>query len=364
MTLMKTYLPVLSSVLLVATAISLPCQAELKAPLLPEETTNGKSTLAPLDPLQDQLAQNTAVLFNKKGLPAATLTWVGADGYFITKASEVPRMEECQVHYAARPHSAVREIRRDVKSDLVLGQAVTMRDVPAIQFQPSNGLTFGQWIASPAGGKHVKLGVVSANRRAIKGFGAAIGVRMDDQMKGKAKGVRIIGVAEDSPAAAAGLRANDIMLELAGESVQEYRRVNEIISQRQPGEEIEVKFKRNDTEKSLYVRLASRTKVLSNWEGEDFANGGISIRTDNFSEVIQHDMPLHPTDMGGVVTDLLGHAIGINIARVDRVTTFALPTERFWPLIQEWMQKDRHPPKALPATTASAAAPAAPTSNP
>lgn len=323
--------------------------AELRAPLSAEETTNGKNTLAPLTPLQKQITRSTAVLLNAKGQPTATVTWVGAEGYFITKASEVPRLEECKIHYAPHPDSAVREVRRDVQSDLVLAQAVNIRDVPAIEFHSTKDLTFGQWIAAPAGGKNLKIGVISAKRRAIKGFGAAIGVRMDDRSGAKVMGVRIIGVAEDSPAAAAGLRANDIMLELAGETVREYRRVNEIISKRQPGEEIEVKFKRDDKEKSLYVRLASRTKVISNWGGEDFANGGISIRTDNFSEVLQHDMPLHPTDMGGVVTDLQGQAIGINIARVDRITTFALPTERFWPLIQQWLETDRHPPKAQPA---------------
>jgi len=170
--------------------------------------------------------------------------------------------------------------------------------------------------------------------------------------------VRIIGVAEDSPAAAAGLMPGDIMFELAGEKVHEFRRVNEIISKRQPGEEIEVKVKRNEQENRLQVRLASRTKVLSNWEGEDFANGGISIRTDNFAEVLQHDLPLNPVDMGGPLLDLNGNAIGINIARVDRITTFALPSEIFWPMIQEWIQADRHPPKALPVSSPSPKPPA------
>ena len=193
------------------------------------------------------------------------------------------------------------------------------------------------------------MGVFSAQKRPIKGYGAAIGVRMDDKTPAELKGVRIIGVAEDSPAASAGLQANDIMLELAGESVGEFRRVNEIISKKQPGEEIEVKFKRGDKEDHLYVRLASRSRVLSNWDGEDFANGGISIRTDNFAEVIQHDLPLNPADMGGPLLDLQGRAVGVNIARVDRVTTFALPSEIFWPKIQKWLEADRHPPKALPA---------------
>ena len=87
--------------------------------------------------------------------------------------------------------------------------------------------------------------------------------------------------------------------------------------------------------------------MLSNWEGEDFANGGVSLRNDNFPEVLQHDIPLLPADMGGPVATLEGKVVGINIARVDRVTTFALPVEAFWTEAQLWIKADRHPPKAV-----------------
>ena len=43
------------------------------------------------------------------------------------------------------------------------------------------------------------------------------------------------------------------------------------------------------------------------------------------------------------------NSMGINIARVDRVTTFALPVEAFWSETQQWIHADRHPPKAVPA---------------
>ena len=40
--------------------------------------------------------------------------------------------------------------------------------------------------------------------------------------------------------------------------------------------------------------------------------------------IIQHDLPLPPEAMGGPVLDINGKAIGLNMARVDRVTTYAL----------------------------------------
>lgn len=327
-----------------------PTQAEPKAPLRTEEFTNGSETLAPLTGLQQKLAASTALLMNQKEQPLATITWVGEDGYFITKASEAPHLEDSLVFWDSGKKAAVREIRREIRYDLVLGQAVHVTGVKPAQFVPSKSLSLGQWIVAPAKASRLKIGVISAQRRSIKGFGAAIGVRMDDRPATKeGTGVRILGIAEDSPAATAGLRANDVVLELAGEKVREHRRVNEIISKRQPGEEIDVKIKREGKERNLQVRLASRTKILANWDGEDFANGGISIRTDNFSEVLQHDLPLNPLDMGGPLMNLQGEAVGINIARVDRVTTFALPSEVFWPTIDHWIETDRHPPKALPS---------------
>lgn len=340
--------PVLAILLLTSPLSPMAVRAELRAPLAEEEMTNGSHTLVPLADLEGQMMCSTAVLLDAKGKPTATATWVGEDGYFITKASEVPRLEKCTVKWGLAPPAQVREIRRDTQHDVVLAQAIHVQGVRAVNFSPSKELTFGQWIVAPSRGQMLKIGVISAQRRTIKGFGAAIGIRMDDHPK-DSHGVRIIGVAEDSPAATAGLRADDVMLELAGEKVREYRRVNEIISKRQPGEEIAIKVKRGAKEDLLHVRLASRTKVMSNWDGEDFANGGISIRTDNFTEVLQHDLPLNPIDMGGPLMDLEGRAVGINIARVDRVTTFALPSEIFWPMVQKWIQADRHPPKASPA---------------
>lgn len=346
---MTMKLPSKSAWLFLTLCLAPLAHGELHAPLKPEELTNGTQTLAPLASLQKQVSQNAALLLDKKGKAVATATWVGDEGYFITKASEVSRLEECSLQWGTGPAVKIREIRRDSRDDLVLAQAINVKGVRSVEFITAKDLDYGQWLVAPTKAAELKMGVFSAQKRPIKGYGAAIGVRMDDKTPAELKGVRIIGVAEDSPAASAGLQANDIMLELAGESVGEFRRVNEIISKKQPGEEIEVKFKRGDKEDHLYVRLASRSRVLSNWDGEDFANGGISIRTDNFAEVIQHDLPLNPADMGGPLLDLQGRAVGVNIARVDRVTTFALPSEIFWPKIQKWLEADRHPPKALPA---------------
>jgi len=323
--------------------------ADVSRPTLPaDQRTNGRQTLAAVSGLKPFTLECTARIESKSARPICTATIVGTDGYILTKASEVPDLEQARIHFADGRTAALREVHRDVRLDLVLAQAVGITGLHAVTFGESKPLTLGQWLCSTAdAGREPRIGIVSASRRRIPGAGAALGIRMDEKPPKEGKGVRIIGIASESPAEAAGLHEGDVLLRIAGEAVAQFRRVHELVNKRQPGEVVEVRYLRKDKEETCHVRLASRNKVLQNWEGEDFANGGISLRNDNFPEVLQHDIPLYPTDMGGPVATLEGKVVGINIARVDRVTTFALPVESFWTEVQQRIKADRHPPKAV-----------------
>ena len=340
------------ALLLLLTACAPLHAVELRGPLTPEERRNGAETLRALAPLRARSAAASVRLVGDDGKDAALATWVQADGYLLAKASEAPVVKELHARLPDGRLAALREVKRDVANDLLLAHAEGVTGMATAAFGDSKHLTFGQWIVAPARDGALRLGVISAERRKIPGMGAAIGVRMEELPPAGRRGVRILGVAEDSPARAAGLAQGDVLLKLAGREVNDFRQVHELISKRQPGELLAVEFERAGKPRQARIRLASRTKVLNNWEGEDFANGGISLRTDNFAEVLQHDLPLEPADMGGALYDLDGHAVGLNIARVDRVTTFALPAERFWPAVRGWIEADRRPaPQAAPAKT-------------
>ena len=323
--------------------------ADAPRPTLPvDQRTNGRQTVAALEKINPLTLGCTARIESVLGRLICAATIVGEDGYILTKASEVPDIAAARIHFTDGRKAELREIRREPRYDLVLAQAVGISGLRAASWGAGRRLTLGEWLCSSTdGGKDPRLGVVSASTRPIAGLGAALGIRMDDKASPSTKGVRIVGIASDSPAEAAGLLENDVLLSIADETVAEFKRVHEIVSRRQPGEILEVRYLRKGKEQTCRVRLASRSKVIQNWEGEDFANGGISLRTDNFPEVLQHATPLFPTDMGGPLATLEGQVIGINIARVDRVTTFALPVEAFWTVAQQWIQADRHPPKAV-----------------
>lgn len=325
--------------------------AESPRPTLPpEQRTNGKQTLAAVEKLKPLTTACAARIESPLGRAICSATIVGEDGYVLMKASEVPDLAKTRIHFADGRTADLREVHRETSLDLVLAQAVGITGLRAVSFGGARLLTMGQWLCSVANsGKETRIGIVSAKIRRIPGTGAALGIRMDEKPPQGSKGVRIIGIASESPAEIAGLHEGDVILQIAGEIVDQFRRVHDLVNKRQPGEVVEVHYLRKDKEESCRVRLASRTKVLQNWEGEDFANGGVSLRSDNFPEVLQHDIPLFPTDMGGPVATLEGKVVGINIARADRVTTFALPVEAFWTEAQQWIKADRHPPKAVVA---------------
>jgi S1-C subfamily serine protease len=186
----------------------------------------------------------------------------------------------------------------------------------------------------------MRLGVFSANRRAIPNSGAVMGVRFAASEK-KDVGAQIEEVAEDGPAQQAGLRADDVVLSLNDQTVNDAAAVRRILAGLQPGETVKVKYKREGADGECSVKLASRNRIMKNWRGEDFGNHGTSVRTDNYPEIIQHDMPLGPEDMGGALFDLQGRAIGLNISRVDRITNYALPVEVFLGDVMKWMREDR-----------------------
>ncbi|HEY1053349.1 MAG TPA: PDZ domain-containing protein, partial [Prosthecobacter sp.] len=229
-------LSVFSGLLLLAAVAA---QAEAPRPTLPaEQRTNGRHTLAAVTKLQPLTTACTASIENVRGGDTiCTATIVGEDGYLLTKASEVPDVEKARARFADGRQVSLREVRREVRFDLLLLQAVGIGNLPAVSFGAAKPLTQGQWLCSTAEkGKEPRIGIVSARSRRIPGTGAALGIRMEEKTLQGVKGVRITGIASESPAEAAGLHEGDVLVNIAGEAVAQYRRVHELVSKRQPGE--------------------------------------------------------------------------------------------------------------------------------
>jgi serine protease Do len=105
-------------------------------------------------------------------------------------------------------------------------------------YTDSNTLNWGQYFA-PAGGR----------------LGAAV-MALDEQLAtyfGVSDGVLVTSVGADSPAARAGLKAGDVIIEAAGRRVAEPSEVTDAIRSAQPGSSLDLRIMRDKKEQTLKV---------------------------------------------------------------------------------------------------------------
>jgi S1-C subfamily serine protease len=333
-----------STMLLICVASLLTAAAACAQDQSLDETlrTNGTEILKAIAPAAAKIEACRVVLGETKDKPIMSGIILSADGYLLTKWEEISTVKAPRAWLPDGSDVEAKVIRHDDKLDLALLK-IARQELPAVEWA-SLPLTWkmGQWLCAPVhdDSSQPRLGVMSALRRAIPTSGAVMGVRFEPSEKGD-RGVTIEEVAHEGPAEQAGLKAGDVVIQIKGETVNQTAAVRRIMTKCHPGDLIKVRYLRVGKEADCDVRLGSMHHVFMNWSGGDFANHGTSLRTDNFPDVIQNDLPLTPQDMGGGLFDLQGHAIGINIARVDRVTNYALPAGLFLAEVNQWVQEDR-----------------------
>jgi serine protease Do len=108
---------------------------------------------------------------------------------------------------------------------------------------------------------HVPIGTYRETwNRLVKGsdIGAVwIGLNRQDN----AKDCQIGDVTPDSPASRAGLKVGDIITRFDNQVVSNYDEMRKVLSEKDPGDEIEVEIKRGDQNLTLKVKLSTRPKL-------------------------------------------------------------------------------------------------------
>jgi S1-C subfamily serine protease len=264
----------------------------------------------------------------KEKEPLILGTVVRADGWVLTKATEVAKIADlqCQVNGT---WMAAKIARVWDNHDLALVK-VSAKDLPIIQWatSPSPGVGTFVTAAAPAGAEPVAIGVVSVAARNlhVKGQGF-LGVRlgMDD------KGLKIGEIVAGAPASNAGLLKDDRVLEVDGKKADSPYAFTKMVSDRKAGEKIKLKLQRGAEVLEKEIQLGDRASQAAGLRrGADKLNGmgsTISKRKDDFPSVVQTDLPLEAYECGGPVTDLDGNVVGLVIARSGRIETLIIPSE-------------------------------------
>ena len=272
--------------------------------LLPvEQRTNGAATLDALSMIQSSAKRSVAQVLDDQNNAVQLAVVASEDGYILTKASEAPNHQRFTLAWFDGTQSEATVVVVDRTLDLLLARTART-DLTPIVWTDSKGYPAGTWMCAFDQGKPnspslpLRLGNISAKRRQVlsQRRGAALGIEMDNDTA--SEGVRIIDFGVESPAQRAGLLRNDVIFAIEDTRVTSIDLMHAEMDHREPGERVKLAVRRGKQDREVIVQLASRSKVVSNWTGEDYANGGVSLRTDDFPEVLQHQMPLSPPRHG------------------------------------------------------------------
>ena len=103
-----------------------------------------------------------------------------------------------------------------------------------------------------------------------------------------------------------------------------------VVARYREGQVVKLRVQRKETQFTAEVRMMADKRGLS--DDPSFPSrrlsriyGELSRRAEGFEQAIEHDTVLQPWLCGGPLVNLEGKAIGINIARASRVSTYALP---------------------------------------
>ncbi|MCB1095713.1 MAG: PDZ domain-containing protein [Verrucomicrobiae bacterium] len=258
---------------------------------------------------------------------------VASNGYVVSKASELEEMEIDRLIARVPSHGpvAVKMVQMQKKNDLALLK-VDAQVVP-IEWAASTTLKTGFIVGAQSNASGaMRVGIVSAAPRPIEREGGVIGVLLEQRIAEPDKsGALVTHVFEGSGAAASDMKSGDVILSVAGRKVDSPQAVTEMLSAFDVGESVAIVLEHRIggkiTETTVEVTLGYRRSVGDRQDRNQVLSGASSNRRAGFENVIQHDIPVGPEAMGGVLFTLEGKAVGMNIARRDRVTTYALPSE-------------------------------------
>lgn len=279
------------------------------------------------------------------GKPAALGTVVDADGFVLTKASELTGEKiECKLADGKTYVASVVGAHAD--TDLAMLK-IDAKGLPAVSWGKGDAAV-GQWLASAGTGKEpLAVGVVSVPKRAIPKQPGALGIRRDENDPT----AKIAQVYPKSAAEGAGLKAGDIIIQLDGKKVETFEQLATTVRQHGPGDVLKLRVKRGEEEFDVSVELSPQSvlPMLGDNRGniQNTMGGKLSTRRYGFASVIQHDTVLKPEDCGGPVVGLDGKVVGINIARGGRVESYALPVDVIQPLLANLKSGKLAPPKDL-----------------
>ncbi|WP_345327311.1 S1C family serine protease [Novipirellula rosea] len=280
--------------------------------------------------------QQSVVQVTSGGRPVALGTVVGADGYVLTKRSELSGGDPIRVrlHDGRLLPARVAAVRR--ANDLALLKVDANFDFKPAEFYPQQP-PVGSFLITPGRtGRPIGIGSLGVLERRVEHKGR-LGVVLGNSTNGRA---RVEGVWPDSGADEAGIEPEDQIIAINGQEVFNSDNVINTLRGMFPGESVQLTILRSGSTMEMNAGIRE-FGVLQESENDSRVNGPRNVRLSGFDRVFQHDTVLDPDQCGGPVLDSSGRVIGLNIARAGRVVSYALPSSLLLPEMVNMLQEAR-----------------------
>ncbi len=285
---------------------------------------SGEATLSAFAPVSEA-TRNSIVKLNVNGATVALATVVDTNGLALTKASELKK-GKLTCWLATDKEVDAELISTDDEEDLALVR------VHAVGLKPirwaADEVTIGQWAITPGiAATPQAVGIISALPHRVRPPRALIGVQFDYFWSKPLIKKILPGLGAEK----VGLKPGDVIVAVNALAVTNRDQVVEALRELREGQNVKLRIQRSETQFTVEVRmmvpLAGQLEADPNaQQGPGRLDGEVSQRAQGFEQAIEHDTVLQPWLCGGPLVDLDGEAIGINIARASRVSTYALPS--------------------------------------
>jgi serine protease Do len=266
------------------------------------------------------------VLCHDKQVALGTI--LDSSGFIATKGSELQGPVTCVLADGARYSAELLGVDRG--SDLAVLK-IAAEGLSAIRWREEAPPAASSWVATPGPGDLPQaVGIVSVAPHAVKG--GMLGIHLAEDKPGP----RIVDLVPGSAATIAGLLRGDIITHINGQSVESSSALIAATSAMMPGETATLTILRNNETVQCSAVLNSLANTLSSQHAkvQERLGGPLSERRVLFPSVLEHDTILQPNQCGGPLVDLDGQVVGINIARANRVATYAIPARVARPLLE------------------------------
>jgi len=294
---------------------------------------SGEETLRALTPVSTA-TRYSIVKLNVNGETVALGTVMDTNGLALTKASEI-KSGKLTCWLASDREVAAELLAVDNEEDvaLVKVQAQGLRPI-SWSLAP---VTIGQWAITPgiAATPHA-VGIISALPRRIRPQRALIGVEWDSDGSVPRIGRLLPGLSAEK----VGLKPGDMIVAVNSAPVTNREEVVAILRELREGQIVKLSIQREKAQFDAELQMmAPNPDLLASETGsvEELTRmtGGVSSRAQGFEQAIEHDTVLLPWLCGGPLVDLDGKAIGLNIARASRFSSYALPARLVQKLLEE-----------------------------